>query len=167
MTQKIHFDENGQRDEFYVEVLEFSQRNGFQKIATWDQTSGVNLTRTFSDLEVQLIESSQNKTFKILMRLAPPFLFLKYVYLSLYLHLHHEEFPQRVHSLALTIFNSFLTAVMTQHLQEMICTEASRKILLKRWSLIWVENTVLKLWKVSVKSIRIRINGMDWLVNYN
>lgn len=78
MTQKIRFDENGQRDEFYLEVLEFSPKNGFQKIATWDQTLGINLTRNFSDLEVQIIESTQNKTLEVLSRMAPPFLFKMY-----------------------------------------------------------------------------------------
>lgn len=78
MTQKIRFDENGQRDEFYLEILEFSPKNGFQKIATWDQTLGINLTRNFSDLEVQIIESTQNKTLEVLSRVASPFLFKMY-----------------------------------------------------------------------------------------
>lgn len=78
MTQKIHFDENGQRDEFYLEILEFSPKNGFQKIGTWDQAIGIILTRNFSDVETQISESTQNKTLEVVSRVAPPFLFKMY-----------------------------------------------------------------------------------------
>lgn len=89
MTQKIRFDENGQRDEFYLEVLEFSSKNGFQKIATWDQTLGINLTRNYSDLEVQIFESTQNKTLEVLSKVAPPFLFKMYANYTLTIASNH------------------------------------------------------------------------------
>lgn len=74
MTHPIHFDENGQRDEFRLEILELSKDKTFEKIATWDVRNKVNVTRTQVDLEKEIIESTQNKVFEVVSRLQMPFL---------------------------------------------------------------------------------------------
>lgn len=57
-----------------MEVLELSINKTFEKIATWNLFEGVNVTRTFVDLEKEIIESSQSKVFEVVSRIQMPFL---------------------------------------------------------------------------------------------
>ncbi len=61
ITGRILFDEIGHRSHFTMDVLEMSQ-NGFRKIAYWDATEGVVLTRDISEVYTQISQSLHNKT---------------------------------------------------------------------------------------------------------
>lgn len=74
MTGPISFDDDGLRNDFYLEILELSKDDGFKKIATWDPKNKVNITRAFSDVYTQISQSIQNKTFTIVSRIGMPFL---------------------------------------------------------------------------------------------
>lgn len=76
MTGRIIFNDDGRRTDFYMEVLEQSQE-GFRKIATWDPASGINYTRSQSEVYSQITQSLQNKTVIVAARLGMPFLKLK------------------------------------------------------------------------------------------
>jgi glutamate receptor, ionotropic, invertebrate len=68
--------EEGQRTQFYLEVIELL-KDGFKKIATWSSNDGagsLNYTRSTSEVELQIVESLQNKTFVIAVKLGAPFL---------------------------------------------------------------------------------------------
>lgn len=65
MTGRILFDETGHRSHFTMDVLEMSQ-DGFRKIAYWDSTEGVILTRDLSEVYSQISQSLHNKTVSIL-----------------------------------------------------------------------------------------------------
>lgn len=74
ITGSTHFDDIGQRDEFFLEVLEFTNKKIFEQIAKWENGKDVELLRPFEDLEKQNRESLQNKTIQIVSRLVEPFL---------------------------------------------------------------------------------------------
>lgn len=82
MTEEIHFDENGFRDKFYIEVLELSRSNEtldyYQKIAIYDTQKGLELLRDFAVFETQTTQSMQNKIFKVIMHEGMPFLQKKF-----------------------------------------------------------------------------------------
>lgn len=78
MTGRIIFNDDGVRKEFYLEILELSQE-GFKKIATWDQTIGVNYTRSPGDVYTEISRSLQNKTVIVAARVGMPYLRFKYV----------------------------------------------------------------------------------------
>lgn len=81
MTGRIVFNDEGQRTEFYMEVLELSQE-GFKKIATWDPVLGINYTRTAGEVYTEVARSLQNKTVIVASRLGMPYLRLKYFKIS-------------------------------------------------------------------------------------
>ena len=77
MTGAMHFNDVGQRDVFYLEVLELSESDGFKKIATWDPTQGINMTRSLSDVYTQISHSLTSKTLVVVSRLGMPYLQMK------------------------------------------------------------------------------------------
>lgn len=76
MTGRIIFDDNGRRTNFYIEVLELNTE-GFTKIATWDPITGINYTRSQSEVYSHITQSLQNKTVVVSVRLGGPYLFIK------------------------------------------------------------------------------------------
>lgn len=78
ITEEIHFNEEGLRDSFYIELLEFAKCNksgdAFQKIAMYDTRNGLQLMRNFSNVEEQTSLSMQSKTFKVIIQLEMPYL---------------------------------------------------------------------------------------------
>lgn len=83
LTDVINFDEKGQRNAFYVEVLEFQPNNDpndpYSKIAKYrypwpDPSKKVELLRDFSTPNGQTEIIMQNKVFKVIMRPVLPFL---------------------------------------------------------------------------------------------
>lgn len=76
MTGRIIFDDDGRRTNFYVEVLELNPE-GFTKIATWDPITGINYTRSQSEVYSQITQSLQNKTVVVSVRVGGPYLFIK------------------------------------------------------------------------------------------
>lgn len=76
LTDNIHFDSNGLRDQFYIEVLETPSLNEttemFKKVAflRYDYTtdSGIFLMRNFSVFEEMSTQSMQNKVFVVIVR---------------------------------------------------------------------------------------------------
>lgn len=74
ITGRINFDEQGERNDFTLEILELTQSKAFKKIATWDAIHGINITRALSDVFTQISESLQNKTLIVASRLGMPFL---------------------------------------------------------------------------------------------
>lgn len=83
MTGPISFDDDGLRNDFYLEILELSKDDGFKKIATWDPKNKVNITRALSDVYSQISQSIQNKTFTVVSRIGMPYLRKKYVEIEL------------------------------------------------------------------------------------
>lgn len=85
MTEQVHFNFQGLRDKFYIELLELIRNNktfdGFQKIAVYDTENGLQLLRDFATFETQTTQNMQNKVFKVIMHEGMPFLRKKYVYL--------------------------------------------------------------------------------------
>lgn len=78
MTGPITFDEDGLRNDFYLEIVELSKDDGFKKIATWDPKNKVNITRALSDVYSQISQSIQNKTFTVVSRIGMPYLRIRY-----------------------------------------------------------------------------------------
>lgn len=73
MTGRIIFDVNGQRTQFYMEVLEMS-KEGFKKIGVWDVEQGIQATRDMSEIYSQISQSLHNKTIIVSSRVGMPFL---------------------------------------------------------------------------------------------
>ncbi|XP_059618967.1 glutamate receptor ionotropic, kainate 2-like [Phlebotomus argentipes] len=73
ITGPITFDDLGRRTYFELEIIE-SSKDGFKRIAKWDPTHGINYTRTQSEVDSQIFESLQNKTFIVASRIGAPFL---------------------------------------------------------------------------------------------
>lgn len=68
------FDDEGRRNDFYMEVLELSLNDEFKKIATWSLSTGIFSTRTQLDKDTQITKSLQNKTIVVSARLGMPYL---------------------------------------------------------------------------------------------
>lgn len=81
MTEEIHFDSNGLRDAFYIEILEFSRTKDdpdyYAKFAYYDTRDGLTLLRNFTDFEAQTTQNMQTKIFKVIMHEGMPFLRIK------------------------------------------------------------------------------------------
>lgn len=67
------FNDEGKRSHFQLEITELS-KDGFKRIATWDPENQVSYTRTQGELEDQVTEALQNKTFVVVSRIGEPFL---------------------------------------------------------------------------------------------
>lgn len=66
----------GSRTEFMFDILEYSKEAlHFNRIALYDSTRGVIYDRTETDMEERILLAVQNKTFTIMMRKEPPFVF--------------------------------------------------------------------------------------------
>jgi glutamate receptor, ionotropic, invertebrate len=76
ITGEVVLGEEGRRSQFHLEVIELL-KDGYKKIATWSANDGagsLNYTRTTSEVEMQIVESLQNKTFVVSVKLGAPFL---------------------------------------------------------------------------------------------
>ncbi|XP_031639839.1 glutamate receptor ionotropic, kainate 2-like, partial [Contarinia nasturtii] len=79
LTEEIRFNEDGQRDLFYIEVLQLSRNesgdnyNNFKKVAVYDSRYGISLLRNFSTVEEQTTLSMQAKIFDVIIRDGMPF----------------------------------------------------------------------------------------------
>lgn len=79
LTEGIHFNEDGLRDSFYIELLQFIRNetgdrdNNYKKIATYDTENGIKLLSDFSNVEEQTTISMQAKVFKVIIRNGMPF----------------------------------------------------------------------------------------------
>lgn len=85
-TGKIQFKtvdkQKGTRTEFKLEILEMTKprfKREFSKIGSWDITNGVKYDRDTEDVEAQIAEAIEQKTFKIVVKLGQPFLMEKIV----------------------------------------------------------------------------------------
>jgi glutamate receptor, ionotropic, invertebrate len=78
ITGQIIFNDDGKRTHFNLEVIELS-KDGFKKIATWTADGGVDYTRSSSEVENEIMESLQNKTFIVTSRIGEPFLMERYL----------------------------------------------------------------------------------------
>lgn len=78
MTEDIHFDSDGLRDQFYVEILELARNNDtlepYQKVAIYDTQNGMQLFRDFTVFDTQTTQNMQTKTFIVIMHELMPFL---------------------------------------------------------------------------------------------
>lgn len=74
ISGRINFDEQGERNDFTLEVLELTPTKTLKKIATWDEIHGINMTRALTDVYTQISESLQSKTFIVASRIGMPFL---------------------------------------------------------------------------------------------
>lgn len=72
------FNDEGKRSHFQLEITELS-KDGFKRIATWDPENQVSYTRTQGELEDQVTEALQNKTFIVVSRIGEPFLGFRWV----------------------------------------------------------------------------------------
>lgn len=77
VTGPIMFDESGNRNHFQIHVMELSSKKGLRKIAIWDPSSGINYTRTMSEVLSEIEDSLHSKTFTIVSRIGAPFLMMK------------------------------------------------------------------------------------------
>lgn len=77
MTGRISFDSRGNRDNFYMEILELN-KNALTKIATFNGIESINYTRSQIEVDSQVIQSLQNKTVIVAARIGKPYLELKY-----------------------------------------------------------------------------------------
>lgn len=76
MSGEMLFDEHGQRIHFQIDIVELS-KDGFKKIAKWIPVEGIIYTRPIGEADSLIIESLQNKTFKVVSRIGQPFLMMR------------------------------------------------------------------------------------------
>ncbi|CAL4124065.1 unnamed protein product, partial [Meganyctiphanes norvegica] len=76
LTGLIRFDSEGFRSDVALDLVELS-KDGLKKIGRWDRTSGVNYTRTYKDVQADIVESLQNKTLIVSTVLADPYIMLR------------------------------------------------------------------------------------------
>lgn len=57
-----------------MDIVEFSGGEGLKKIATWDPTYGINMTRTLSEVYTQISQSLHNRTMLVTSRIGMPYL---------------------------------------------------------------------------------------------
>lgn len=72
LTDVIKFDHQGFRTDFVLDIIELSP-NGLRKCGTWNSTQGVNLTRTYTDLQKEIKEILANKTLIVSTILSSPY----------------------------------------------------------------------------------------------
>ena len=64
LTGAISFDSLGFRSDFILEIVEL-KKEGLVKVGSWNQGSGVNFTRNYTETSKEIEESLHNKTLKI------------------------------------------------------------------------------------------------------
>ncbi|XP_071747530.1 glutamate receptor ionotropic, kainate 2 isoform X1 [Lepeophtheirus salmonis] len=72
LTGKIIFDQHGLRTDFVLEVIEL-KKDGLVKVGTWNDNTGVNFTRNFTESYTEIVESLQNKTLVVTTIYSPPY----------------------------------------------------------------------------------------------
>ena len=73
LTGQIQFDSLGFRSDFNLDIIEL-KKEGLVKVGTWNQGTGANFTRNYSESYSEIVESLHNKTLKITTILVRPFL---------------------------------------------------------------------------------------------
>ncbi|XP_024085331.1 glutamate receptor ionotropic, kainate 2-like [Cimex lectularius] len=76
LTGKAKFDEFGRRIYFTLHITELT-KNGYRKIGSWDPENGILYNRTRSEMARDIYQHISNKTFIVVSRLGPPYLFPK------------------------------------------------------------------------------------------
>lgn len=61
LTNLIKFDNQGFRTDFLLDIIELSLA-GIRKVGDWNSTQGVNFTRSFGELQQDIVENLKNKT---------------------------------------------------------------------------------------------------------
>lgn len=61
LTNLIKFDNQGFRSDFVLDIIELSSV-GIRKIGDWNSTQGVNFTRSFGQLQQDIVDNLKNKT---------------------------------------------------------------------------------------------------------
>ena len=56
LTGKIKFDQHGIRSDFVLEIVEL-KKDGLIKVGEWNEKSGVNFTRNFTESYTEIVES--------------------------------------------------------------------------------------------------------------
>lgn len=78
MTEEVHFNFQGLRDKFNIELLQLTRDNEifdtYKKIAVYNTENGLQLLRDFATFETQTTQTMQNKVFKVIMHEGMPFL---------------------------------------------------------------------------------------------
>lgn len=78
ITGRITFNENFERNYFTLDIVELSVVDGLKKIATWDPTYGINMTRALSEVYSQISLALSNRTMIVVSRIGMPYLDYKY-----------------------------------------------------------------------------------------
>lgn len=73
MTGDIELNNNGRRDTFSVDAVEYS-RKGFRNIGTWDPLSRYVNTRSYEDLETQISDTMGLRPMIVTSRIGEPYL---------------------------------------------------------------------------------------------
>ncbi len=82
LSGNIRFDSRGFRSDFDLEIVEL-KKEGLVKVGTWNQGSGANFTRNFTESYSEIVESLHNKTLVITTILVSN-RFLAFFYWSLF-----------------------------------------------------------------------------------
>ena len=61
LSGNIRFDSRGSRSDFDLEIVEL-KKEGLVKVGMWNQGSGANFTRNFTESYSEIVESLHNKT---------------------------------------------------------------------------------------------------------
>lgn len=72
LTNLIKFDNQGFRTDFLLDIIELSSA-GIRKVGDWNSTQGVNFTRSFGDLQQDIVDNLKNKTLVISSILSDPY----------------------------------------------------------------------------------------------
>lgn len=72
LTNLIKFDNQGFRTDFLLDIIELSSA-GIRKVGDWNSTQGVNFTRSFGDLQQDIVDNLKNKTLVISAILSDPY----------------------------------------------------------------------------------------------
>ena len=64
LTGPIRFDSLGFRSDFNLDIIEL-KKEGLFKVGTWNQGSGANFTRNYTESYSEIVESLHNKTLSI------------------------------------------------------------------------------------------------------
>lgn len=94
ITGKIRFDRYYKtREDFHMDIVEYKQtEENFIKVAQWNATGKLYITRSFEELKMQKAYNIRNKRFKVVTRTGMPFLQLKQNATNLYGNDRYEGF---------------------------------------------------------------------------
>ncbi|XP_058444442.1 glutamate receptor ionotropic, kainate 2 isoform X2 [Malaya genurostris] len=77
LTRALKFDHEGRRSDFLLDIVELGPA-GLEKVAVWNSTEGLNSTRKKEGAALAFDDATlQNRTFRVLTALSPPYGMLK------------------------------------------------------------------------------------------